>query len=57
MRSMLVSNHRADTIMMTVPITKIIMSIVSQPGTRFAGLVMAWNLRDLHSPTRLSEKL
>jgi hypothetical protein len=57
MRSMLVSNHRADTIMMTVPITKIIMSIVSQRGTRFAGLVMAWNLRDLHSPTRLSEKL
>jgi len=34
-------------IMMTVPITKIVRSIVSQRGTRFAGFGMAWTLRDL----------
>ena len=45
--SMLVPNHRPDMIMMTVPITKIVRSVVSQRGTRFAGFVMAWSLRDL----------
>ena len=41
MRAMLVSNHRADTIMMIVPISRIVRSMVSQRGTRFAGFVIA----------------
>ena len=45
--SMFVPNHRPDMIMMTVPITKIVRSIVSQRGTRFAGFGMAWTLRVL----------
>ena len=32
MRSMLVCNHRADTIMMIVPISRIVRSMVSQRG-------------------------
>jgi hypothetical protein len=32
---------------MTAPIARIIRSIVSQRGMRFAGFVMAWTLREL----------
>ena len=43
--SMFVPNHRPDMIMMTVPITRIVRSIVSQRGTRLAGFCIAWTLR------------
>ena len=54
---MLVPNHMAAAIMMTAPTTRIIKSIVSQRGMRFAGFGMAWDLRNLHSPTDESETL
>jgi len=44
-------------IVITAPVKRIIKSIVSQRGMRFAGFVMAWALRNLHSPTRECETL